>query len=267
MISNKPTSTDVSGVVRNLNTTKPLSEIRTEGNIKLLLEGDSGIGKTCLAATFPGKVLVLDFDNKVDSAAEYLRHKGMTAQLEQVDVQQFSAQLGTSPIDQLTKTINEVLIPQQRSGVMDFRTLVLDSITTFSAATLAHIVKTNPGIKRNETKQGPQPGLQDYGILRREFQRLIPGLLSLPCNVVMLAHLAVEKDEATGAILRHAMMDGSFARELPIYFKEVWRMYVKDGKRLVQTQSDHMFNCRSQLPGAPAHLDVTEGYAAIAKYL
>lgn len=244
-----------------------LSEIKTAGALKILINGDSGIGKTCLAATFPGKILYLDFDSKVDSAAAFLRSKGMTEQISAVEVEQFPPQLTISPMEKLTKIISERLIPQQRTGTMEFQTLVLDSITTFSAATLAHIVKTNPGIKRNETKQGPQPGLQDYGILRREFQRLIPGLLSLPCNVIMLAHLAVEKDEATGQILRHSMMDGSFARELPIYFKEVWRMYVKDGKRMIQTQSDHMFNCRSQLPGLPAHLDVTDGYSAITKYI
>ncbi len=244
-----------------------LSEIKTDGSLKILVQGESGIGKTCLSSTFPGKILILDFDNKVDSAAAYLRHNNKLEQLAQIEVEQFAPQLGVSPIDKLSKIISERLIPQQRSGQLEFKTLVLDSITTFSAATLAHIVKTNPGIKRNETKQGAQPGLQDYGILRREFQRLIPGLLSLPCNVVMLAHISVERDEATGQIFRHAMMDGSFARELPIYFKEVWRMYVKDGKRLVQTQSDHMFNCRSQLPGLPAHLDVTEGYSAFAKYI
>lgn len=244
-----------------------LSEVKTEGALKILVEGDSGIGKTCYAATFPGKILILDFDAKADSAAAFLKSKDMTEQLNNIEVEQFPPQLAVSPIDALNKIIAEKFIPQQRAGKMEFQTLVLDSITTFSAATLAHIVKTNPGIKRNETKQGPQPGLQDYGILRREFQKLIPGLLSLPCNVIMLAHIAVEKDEATGQILRHAMMDGSFARELPIYFKEVHRMYVKDGKRMLQTQSDHMYNLRSQIPGLPAHLDVTDGYPALAKYI
>ncbi len=244
-----------------------LSEIKTEGALKVLVQGDSGIGKTCLAATFPGPQKYLDFDNKVDSAAAYLRHNNKMEQLNCIDVEQYPPTMGASPIDKLMMLINNELIPQQKTGEMKFKTLVLDSITTFSAATLQHIIKTNPGIKRTENKQGAQPGLQDYGILRREFQRLIPGLLSLPCNVVMLAHIAVEKDEATGQIFRHSMMDGSFAKELPIYFKEVWRMFVKDGKRMVQTQSDSMFNCRSQIPGLPPMLDVTNGYEAIKPYI
>lgn len=244
-----------------------LSEIKTEGAMKVLIQGDSGVGKTCLASTFPGKILYLDFDTKVDSAASFLRAKGLNEQLTSIEVEQFPLQLGISPIDRFTKVVSERLIPQQKSGKMEFKTLVLDSITTFSSATLAHIVKSNPGIKRNATAQGPQPGLQDYGILRREFQRLIQGLISLPCNVVMLAHIATEKDESTGQMYRHAMMDGSFAKELPIYFKEVFRMHVKDGKRMLQTQSDHLFNLRSQIPGLPAQLDVTDGYQSLAKYI
>ena len=148
---------------------------------------------------------------------------------------------------------------------MAFDNLVLDSITTFSTATLAHIVKSNPGIKRTMSAQGAQPGLQDYGILKREFQKLIPGLLGLPCNVIMLAHIATEKDEATGQILRHTAMDGSFAKELPIYFKECWVAYIKDGKRYAQTQSDGRFNCRSQIPGLPNPLPLT--YEELAKYI
>ena len=244
-----------------------LSEIKTEGHFKLLAQADSGVGKTCLAATFPGPIEYLDFDMKVDSAASFLRSKDRNDQLNSINVEQFPPGLGESPLDKLSKLISTKYIPQQKTGRMEFNTLVVDSITTFSSACLQHIVKSNPGIKRNETRQGAQPGLQDYGILRREFQRLIPGLLTLPCNVVMLAHLTVEKDEATGQVFRHSMMDGSFAKELPIYFKEVWRLYRKDGKIMAQTQSDHMFNCRSQIAGLPAQLDVTEGYATIAKYL
>lgn len=242
-----------------------LGDIKTEGNVKILLMGDAGVGKTVFATSLPGKTRLLDFDMKADSAA--LFYKAKPEHLANIDVDQFPPKINISPIEELGKIISQEFIPQQQTGKMLWDTVVLDSITTFSTATLAHIVKTNPGIKRNVTAQGQQPGLQDYGILKREFQKLIPGLLSLPCNIIMLAHIATEKDEATGQVLRHTMMDGSFAKELPIYFKEVWRMFVKDGKRMVQTQSDGMYNCRSQIPGLPAVLDVTEGFSAVLKYL
>lgn len=240
-----------------------LSEVRTEGNFKLLLMGDAGVGKTIFSTSLPGRTLVLDFDSKIDSAA--LFYKAQPEKLDNIEVIQFPRGFELNPIQKMEKIIREDLIPQQRSGKMRFETLVIDSITTFSAAALAHIVQTNPGIKRTVSAQGMQPGLQDYGILKREFQRLIPGLLDLPCNVIMLAHIATEKDELTGTIMRHTMMDGSFAKELPIYFKEVWRAFVKDGKRFAQTQSDGQYNCRSQITGLPN--PVALDYSEIARFL
>lgn len=241
-----------------------LNDIKTEGNFKLLLMADAGVGKTVFATSLPGKTLVLDFDGKIDSAALYWK-KNNPEQVANISVEQFEVGLEMNPIQRMEKVIREELIPQQKSGKMSFDTLVLDSITTFSAATLAHIVKTNPGIKRTVSAQGMQPGLQDYGILSREFQRLIHGLVGLPCNVIMLAHIATEKDEATGQIFRHTMMDGSFAKKLPIYFKEVWRAFVKDGKRYAQTQSDGQYNCRSQIPGLPNPVPLD--YAEIVKFI
>lgn len=230
--------------------------------------GDAGAGKTVFGTSFPGISRVLDFDNKIDSAALHWKSVGQAEKLKNIHVTQFATHLDAkSPIDELSNIFNKEFIPQQRAGKMEFDNLLVDSITTFSSATLKHIVKSNPGIKRNVTAQGPQPGMQDFGILLREFERIISGLLSLPCNVIMLAHIATEKDDATGQILRHTMMDGSFAKRLPIYFKEVWRIYVKDGKRMAQTQSDHMFSCRSQIPGLPNPLDITNGYDAFKQYI
>lgn len=248
-----------------------LSEIKTEGEFKGLVMSDAGAGKTILGTSFPGKTRVLDFDNKIDSAALYWRHKGQTERLANINVTQFKGNLtgglATNPINEMLKIFKDEFIPQQKAGKMEFDTLLVDSITTFSSAALRYIVESNPGIKRNMTTQGAQPGLQDYGVLQREFERIINGLLSLPCNVIMLAHIAIEKDETTGAISRHTMMDGSFARKLPIYFKEVWRLYAKDGHRWVQTQTDHMYNCRSQIPGLPNPMQVDNGYADFEKYL
>lgn len=240
-----------------------LGEIKTEGNFKALIMGDAGQGKTIFSCSLPGKTKVLDFDMKIDSAA--LFYKNNPEKLASIDVEQFPQGLEMTPIQKLEKLISSEFIPQQKTGKMSFDTLVVDSITTFSASVLAHIVRSNPGIKRTVSAQGVQPGLQDYGILKREFQRLIPGLLSLPCNVIMLAHIATEKDELTGQIMRHTMMDGSFAKELPIYFKEVWRVFIKDGKRYAQTQSDGQFNCRSQISGLPNPVELN--YEVISKYL
>ncbi len=226
-----------------------MSAIKPTEALKVLVYGNAGTGKTCFASGFPGPILILDFDGKADSAASYYRNDA--ARLDQIEVEDMSRQLGADvdPIEKLTSVINSKLIPQQKSGQMEFKTLVVDSLTTFSSAVLNHIIRTNPGIKRNSSRQGMQPCQQDYGILKREFGRLIPGLLSLPCNVVMLGHIKVDKDEMTGEIIRGPLMDGSFAQELNVYFKEVYRSYVEGDKFLAQTKSSQQYACRSQIYG------------------
>lgn len=232
---------------------------------KILIEGDPGVGKTVFGCSFPFPILYLDFDGKADSAAIFYRED--KERLENIDVRDLSVGLDNDPIEELTKIIDKELIPQEKAGKMEYKTLILDSLTTFSRATLRHIVKTNPGIKRVATKQGVAPGLQDYGILKREFQKLIPGLLGLPMNIVMMSHLETSKDDLTGEILRKPLMDGAFAQQLPVYFKEVWHLTVDKGKRIAQTQSDFKYKCRSQIPGLPEKFDVTDGYKAVEKYL
>lgn len=241
-----------------------LADLKIEGNLKILLYGLSGSGKTCFATSLPYPILMLDFDGKADSAA--LFHKTDRERLSGIDVRNLAQNFAHSPLTELESIISKELIPQEKAGEMKFKTLILDSITTFSAQTLKYIVDSNPGINRVSTKQGKQPGMQDYGILKREFQKLIPNLLALPCNVIMLGHISTEKDDMSGEIIRGPAMDGSFARDLPIYFKEVWRSFADDkGGHWAQTKSDSKYSCRSQLPGLPNPLSLS--YASLNKYL
>lgn len=241
-----------------------LSEIKTDGQLKILLFGAAGSGKTCFAASLPTPMLYLDFDNKVDSAA--LFHKNDKERLENIDVRVLAPILVQSPMVELEKIIQDELIPQQRAGQMKYKTLVLDSLTVFSAAALKYIVETNQGIKRPVSKQGQQPTRTDYGILKREFQKLIPGILSLPMNVIMLGHISTERDDITGEIIRGTMLDGSFGKELPVFFKEVWVSRVDEkGNHLAQTRSDSRFSCRSQIPGLPNPLKLD--YKELEKYI
>jgi len=186
--------------------------------------------------------------------------------LKEIKIEPYSARLDSDfdPLAEVEQIINKELIPQQKAGKMEYDTLAIDSGTTFSSAVLRHIVKTNPGIKRATSAQGVQPDRQDFGILKREFSRLIPGLCSLPMNFVMTAHFEVDKSELTGEIIRKPIMDGSFASQLPIYFDDVFVLRIKDGKCMAQTQPDIYFDfCRSSIPGIPKEIELT--YANLMK--
>ncbi len=242
-----------------------LDAIKTDGQHKILLIGAPGSGKTCFAASFPGPILYLDFDNKVDSAA--LFHKAKPELLRNVDVINLSIGLTGDPYAELQKAIRELMIQPVNAGTFKYKTVVLDSISAFSNAALRHIMTTNPGIKGRQTAQGSMPDKPHYGVLLKEFERLIPGMLTLPCNIIMCAHLETWKDETTGMIIRGPTMDGSFDQQLPRYFKECWYTYVNDkGQYVAQTRADMRFAClRSQIPGLPNPLPLN--YSELQKYL
>lgn len=240
-----------------------LADLKSEGNLKLLLYGDSGAGKTTFIAGMPGPSHIADFDGKVLSAAEYLRHNNAD-QLKNVSYENYSAHAGTRmAADQFNFDMGQA----NKAKPFPYKTIALDSLTTFSDASMQYLIKANPGVIKRISTQGVQlPVLQDYGMARIWFKAVIGALLALPCNVVVTAHIQVEKDEATGQILRTPMMTGKLAQELPIYFGEVWRAYRDDkGEHWAQTQTDSRYKCRSQIPGLPN--PVRLDWAEISKYI
>lgn len=224
-----------------------LSEIVPSENIKVLVVGPAGSGKSCFAAGFPLPILVFDYDGKINSAAAfYANDKERLSQIEVKDMRRNFEE--TDHVAEMLRVLREEVVPNPTK----YKTIVIDSATTFSAAMLRHVVKTNPGVKRTSSVQGLQPGLQDYGILKREFARIISSFLALPVNFVMLGHVSTDKNDLTGEIIRTPNLDGSFGAELPIYFEEVYRSYMKDGKPFAQTKSDSYYEfCRSQIPRLP----------------
>lgn len=233
---------------------KALSEIKTEGNLKILIYGNSGVGKTCFACSFPRPILIFDFDGKVDSAVSYYRGQDLSG----IDVVELAHGKHEDSIVEMDKVL--------KGDLSKYKTIVIDSLTTYSNALLRHVIKTNIGIKRPVYAQGGGTSREDYGILLREFAKRIPGLLVLSCNVVLLGHIDTEKDENTGEIKKLTRMDGSFNKDLPIYMKEVWRVYA-DGKglRWAQTQADANYDCRSQIRGLPNPMKLE--YGELEKYI
>lgn len=227
-----------------------LSDFEVLRNTKLLAFGESGAGKTVNALSFPGPIWVADFDNKISSAAAFYRG---TPQIEQISYENYGPvdDRGTSA-ENFNKKLAEF-----KSTKNWPRTIVIDSMTTLSDEVMRYLMRLNPAITRMRVQGVTMPSQQDYGVARLFFKQLITEILNFPCNVIFLAHIQVEKDETTGEILRTPMMAGKLARELNIYFEEVYRVFVKDGRYLAQTKSDSRYNCRTQIRGLPAEIPFT----------
>ena len=226
-----------------------LSELNKDPRVKLLLYGPSGVGKTVMACSFPGKKWVADFDNKITSAANF--YKG-TDVIENIDYDNYSPR-GNMPAEEFNNRLEE-LKKLAKEGKFPYDTIILDSLTTFSDEVMKYLIASNPGIKPLTQGSVKVPGLQHYGIARLFFKQIIMEFLSLPCHAIITAHVQVDKDEYTGQLLRSPMMIGKLAHELPLYFGEVYHAHIKDGKHVCTTHSDDKYPTRSQLKGIPKEI-------------
>ena len=236
-----------------------LDQLQSEDYVKLLLLGESGMGKTCLAAGFPTPIKIFDFDMKASSAAKF--YSTDKERLANIEVEQY----GHLPIkERMAKFLADVKTIEQlqHSGKpLPFKTLVLDSLTTLVNSILEDYKKVSQlGIKRALADVN---AMQDYQLLQIHLTQLITGLLSLKCNVVIIGHTQLEKDEATGAIKNNILMPGQLAFKLPIYFEEVYLAKINTkGERVLQTQSDSRTSLRSQRKLAA---EIPASYSAIVK--
>lgn len=221
-----------------------LSEMSSNSFIKLLVYGDSGTGKTVLAASFAeqGPVEYWDFDHKISSAANFYHNKPEI--LKNIDVYQFAHLPKETRMSEWQKRAHQIDTLVRAKQPLPFKTLVLDSLTTFTQYMLENYITNNKSIKR------PLEGInamQDYQLLDKHLTQIISSLLALDCNVVMLGHLQTEKDEVSGLVSRRPLMAGKFADKLPIYFEEVYVSKVDSaGKYVLQTRTDSNFKCRTQ---------------------
>ena len=244
-----------------------LSEL-TQGtsHAKVLLLGPSGAGKTVAAATFPGKKLWLDFDNKISSAANfYSQDKVM---LESIEVKQYGKMsikptTGKPRMAQFQEDMAVYFKMHDAKQKLPFDTLIVDTITTLSDSLLEdYRYVSQTAVKRPNIDQNSQ---SDYGLFATHFKQIIGRLLALECNVLFVGHTQMEQDEATGLRTNEILMPGQLKAKLGIYFEEVYFAKVNQkGERVWQTQADGKTTfCRTQRRNMPS--EIMANYAEIVK--
>jgi AAA domain len=239
-----------------------LSDLNLSERKKVLAYGLSGSGKTVFACSFPGPILFFDFDGKVSSAASFYKN---SPQLNEIQVESCSS---VDSFNIFWKKFMELKTLAQKPENFPYKTIVLDSITTFSMSLMAEVMRQNPGeaSKRSRVADTLVPHLKDYQIAISHIKNTISGLLNLPCNIVMTAHLQTDKDELTGEIMRQPLIFGKdLPGWLPMVFEEVYYCSVTSGSDASgKSQIKHQgqargpkYICRTQIPNLPALFDLS----------
>jgi len=120
-------------------------------------------------------------------------------------------------------------------------TLVVDSLTKAGEFLLDHI-KSLTGRKQLQ--------IQDWGTFKDEMMAWYQNLFLGKCNVIVIAHEQVIKDELTGAIERTLLLPGQSASRLPSVCDEFWYLVKdirgKNVKRVLKCDGDRITSAGSR---------------------
>jgi len=211
-----------------------------QNTFNLLLTGDVGSGKTHLLKTARKPVHVDSFD------------PGGTKTIRQ-EISQGSIVADTRWEDEnaadphVFKLWTQEFNRRVKSDYFShFATYSIDSLTMWQQALMNYIL-ASAGIPGKVPRWG-----KDYMPHKVKARNFIDRILSLPCDVIIPAHLKGDKDEVTGRITYKLQTTGDNKTKIPLMFDEIWVMQNdKDKDANVQTsvltRSTGRYTARSRL--------------------
>ena len=219
----------------------------------ILVMGDSGAGKTSLAVTCPTPVFIDSFD------PGGTKTRVLQASINANDIlceTKWEHDAWKSPF--AFREWEGEMQSRRREGMFDFiGTYMLDSASKWSDSMMFAIIQS--GKDRNgKSRIGQTPEIQDYLTQQLTAVDWLGWLMDLPCNVLVTAHLGIEKDELTGRIESGPLLYGKLAKKLPIAFDEVYitrpQQSASGLQHRLQTKADGYYIAKSRIGGSALEL-------------
>jgi hypothetical protein len=253
-----------------------LNQIQPDRRVHCLLVAPSGAGKTSLAAGFPGKTFILDWDDRAKgvTGCPWLQEKIRSGGVEVETILPWS---GSTPVglakvyDVLESLDSRVTKGEIQNVICDSTTsmrrfFVNDSInrglkTSGKGSTLAHF-------KIGEAVMGGKP---DHNYAATCMLNVIyDNLKTFRCNVFVTTHIKDKvKSSPTQEDPERVVVEGQtitapgqLADEIPSWFDEVWEIDVDTTNKALPPKRFVIFSgkwARTTLVGLPSHrIDITD---------
>ena len=203
-----------------------------------LVYGDFGTGKTNLIKTCRLPVHIDSFDPGGTKTVRDEVEKGMILADTRYELEQ--------PMKPMAFALwDKEYARRKRDGYFEHvGTYVIDSATTWASAAM-NVILQKAG------RLGGPPFQQDYLPAMSMVENAIKDMVTLPCDVILTAHLDVDKDEATGRMFVGPLFVGKLKQRIPLLFDELYCTQVKKsaaGETYgILTRSDGIFKARTRL--------------------
>lgn len=271
----------------------------TTKNIKLLMLGDSGGGKTGALAALANagyNLRILDFDQgAVDVLLTYVDRKYwsniecivLTDKIKAVGPRltpdgkptAFSDALALLTHWRYNEDEGKVITKRATEYSVDFDPLdawtandilVIDSLSFMSEAALRYVLHING-------RSGEQPFQSDWG----EAQRMIEGVLqllndtSIKCHVIVNTHITIVEPTVKDGDGKETALAGGIIKALPMalgkalppkvgtYFNTMLRCRTRGTKRVIKTMPEDLMELKVPLKKPPRELSLETGLAEI----
>jgi len=205
---------------------------------KALVYGPMGSGKTNLTRTCRRPVLIHSFDpGGTKTVRDEIKAGWMAADI------RFETEISEKPTAFAAWDAEYERL--KKGGIFEnLGTYVLDSATTWSQAAMNATMK-------KAGRAGGTPQQNDYLPTMVMLEAAIKDMNSLPCDILLIAHEDVEKDEATGKMRIGPAFIGKLKQRIPILFDEIYYAATKEISSGVSytllTRSTGLYQARTRL--------------------
>jgi len=188
---------------------KKLSSVSWEP-YKVAIIGDSGSGKTSLAASAPGKAYWFCFEQGMMSVARKPEYRD---KIEFDDYPVGDMVEGKHSFQRAEANLDYLV-----ANPAAYDVVVIDSLLSLSEVTLDFV-------QLQEGSQGEPPrGFEAWGKLGAYGNRFLYKFMNLKCNKILICHEEYDKDETTGRMVYKMAAKGKqINTHLPKHFDEIWR--------------------------------------------
>jgi hypothetical protein len=203
-----------------------------------LIYGGFGVGKTNILRTCRKPVLVHSFDPG-----------GTKTVRDEIEKGSIIADTRFENEDPFHPTVFKMWDDEyhrlKKGGVFDgIGTYVLDSATTWASAAMNVVLDKGK-------RAGSQPFQQDYLPAMTLIENAVKDMTTLPCDVILIAHEDVDKDEASGKMFVGPLFVGKLKYRIPILFDEIYYATTKETSQGVSyyllTRTTGLYRARTRL--------------------